>query len=108
MTDADREVCERFSKRCDAMERDGWDMSDARHIIALIERLAGDADWAEREVLEIMRIVGPGDGSDDNIIRLMKLTAIRRLLEADVEKYTALADKHMESADAAIAQRGEK
>ena len=57
-----------------------------------------EADWAEREVLEIMRIVGPGDGSDDDIIRLMKLTAIRRMLEADVDKYTALADKHMEPA----------
>jgi len=46
--------------------------------------------WAESELLEVMRIVGEPDGTDDDITRLMKLTAIRRMVEADQERYLEL------------------
>lgn len=64
-----------------------------------IREMEGDAKWAERELLSILQIVGPGDGSDDDIIRMMKLTGIRRIMEADEEKYSALIDKHMDAMD---------
>jgi len=48
-----------------------------------------DTDWLEDELVEVMRIVAPS-AKEDNITHAMLVTAIRRLMEADTEKYEAL------------------
>ena len=61
-----------------------------------------DAEWAERELLEVMRIAGSNMDREDDIIRLMKVNTIRLMVEADSEKYEAVLDK-IAKIDAAIA-----
>jgi len=48
-----------------------------------------DTDWLEDELVEVMRIVAPS-AQEDQITHAMLVTAIRRLMEADTEKYEAL------------------
>ena len=52
-----------------------------------------ELSWAENELLAVMRIIGPPDGTDDVITYAMKFSAIRRMIEADEDKYVALAGR---------------
>ena len=50
-----------------------------------------ELSWAEAELIEVMRIIGPPDGTDDLITYAMKFSSIRRMVEADEDKYLELA-----------------
>ena len=52
-----------------------------------------DQKWCEDELMEVMRIVSKGmtpETQEDEIIYAMMVTAIRRLMESDTERYEAL------------------
>lgn len=51
--------------------------------------MSDNLTWAERELAEIVRIVQP-DETEDAMTRVMIVNAIRRLIEADPERYLAL------------------
>jgi hypothetical protein len=54
-----------------------------------------EQEWLEDELMEVMRIVAPGMGSamPDEITFAIMVTAIRRLMEADTERYEALLER---------------
>lgn len=56
---------------------------------------ARENEWLEDELMEVMRIVAKGmtDTHEDEIIYAMMVTAIRRLMEADTDKYEALFER---------------
>jgi hypothetical protein len=62
---------------------------------AVIEWHCKNADWLEDELMECMRIVAPGMGCamPDEITYAIMVTAIRRLMEADTDKYEALLER---------------
>jgi hypothetical protein len=45
--------------------------------------------WSEQQLAEIVRIVQPGE-NEDAITRAMIVSGIRRLIEADEERYLEL------------------
>lgn len=54
-----------------------------------------ETEWLEDELMEVMRIVAPGMGGamPDNITFAIMVTAIRRLMEADTDRYEALLER---------------
>ena len=49
--------------------------------------------WAKRQLIEVLSIVGERDEPSDDATRLMKLSAIRRLVESQAQQYCALCDE---------------
>ena len=54
-----------------------------------------EVEWLEDELMECMRIVAPdmGGAMPDEITFAIMVTAIRRLMEADTERYEALLER---------------
>jgi hypothetical protein len=54
-----------------------------------------EQEWLEDELVAVMQTVAPGMAGmeEDDIIRLMVVTSIRRMIEADTERYEALLDR---------------
>lgn len=64
-----------------------------RYIAELEARLAvPEMTWAERELAAIVEIVQPAE-HEDAITNAIIISAIRRLIEADGERYLALVRK---------------
>ena len=60
-----------------------------------LRRGPSEQDWLEDELMEVMRIVAPGMASamPDEITYAIMVTAIRRLMEADTDRYEALLER---------------
>lgn len=58
----------------------------------------GETMWLEDELMEVMRIVAPGmaEPMPDEISCAIMVTAIRRLMEADTDRYEALLERWQE------------
>lgn len=56
---------------------------------------AASITWLEDELIAIMQTVAPGMGSPmpDEITYAIMVTAIRRMMEADTDKYEALLER---------------
>lgn len=54
-----------------------------------------EQEWLEDELMEVMRIVAPGMGGQlpDELTYAIMVTAIRRLMEADTDRYEALLER---------------
>lgn len=99
-------LVERLRKEAQEWDECGSPFRAAGEIAALC-REAADAlsartearenEWLEDELMEVMRIVAKGMNPDlpeeDEIIYAMMVTAIRRLMEADTDRYEALLER---------------
>jgi hypothetical protein len=90
MTDegAVERIAARLAHACDTVLRDLSSNINVPNSAAPLSAKQ-DTNWLEDELVEVMRIVAPS-AQEDQITHAMLVTAIRRLMEADTEKYEAL------------------